>query len=151
MSETIIGELDFFLYAALTGIILSAVYDVFRILRRVYAHGTFWVAVEDFIYWLGSALFISYILLKENNGTIRWFFVLAIPLGMLVYNLTISRYLVGILSKLFNKAQHIVEKILKLLFKPFIFLWNKTRFLRKNIKKALKKSWKTIKIGIRKK
>ena len=151
MSETIIGELDFFLYAALTGIILSAVYDVFRILRRVYSHGTFWIAIEDFFYWLGSALFISYILLKENNGTIRWFFVLAIPLGMLIYNLTISRYLVEIISKIWSKIQHIVEMALKLLCKPLVFLWKKTKFFRKNVKKALKNSLKTIRIGIKKK
>jgi len=151
MSETIIVELDFFLYAALTGIILSAVYDIFRILRRVYAHGIFWIAIEDFFYWLGSALFISYILLKENNGTIRWYFVLAIPLGMLVYNLTISQYLVDIISKICTTIQHIVDKTLKLLFKPLVFFWKKTKFFRKNIRKALKNCCKTIKIGLKKK
>lgn len=150
MSTSILIELDFFLYAALSGIILSAAYDIFRILRRIYAHSCIWIAIEDFIYWIGSALFISYILLKENNGTIRWFFVLGIFLGMLIYNLTLSHYLVQFISGILNKLLTVIIRIFKTLFFPFSFFWKKTKFFRKNVKKALKKCWKTIKIGFNK-
>lgn len=162
MSEAIMAELSFFLHAALTGIVLSIVYDVFRILRRVRTHGWFAIAVEDFIYWIGSAIYISFVLMKDNNGIIRWFFVLGILIGMVVYNITISQYLVGILSKTINKILNIVENILKVLLKPVCFLWIRTKKImvkggkiggkfRKKTKKALKNCYKTIRIGLSKK
>lgn len=131
------------------------VYDVFRIIRRVHVHGCLWIAVEDFCYWLCSALYIFYVLMKENNGVIRWFFVFGILLGMLVYNVTISPFLVGILSKAIRNILNVIEKILKIVLKPIWYLWIKVkkffRFGGKKSKKALKKCYKTIKIGFSKK
>lgn len=151
MSNAISGEFYFFLYAALTGAILSAIYDIFRILRRIYPHGTVFVALEDLVYWIGSALYISYILLFENSGIIRWFFVLGLLLGMLTYNLTLSRYLVLVFSKSIRFILHLVCKVLKFLFRPLTFLWNKNKKVNKKLKKTLKKYLKTFKIGICKK
>lgn len=155
MSETILDELYFFLHAALTGIVLSAVYDVFRILRRVHTHGWVLIAIEDFFYWIGSALYITMILMKDNNGIIRWFFVIGILMGMIIYNITISQHLVGILSKIINKALNIVQKALKVLLMPvrFLLITSKkiTRKSGKILKKPLKKCYKTIRIGLSRK
>lgn len=151
MSNAISGEFHFFLYATLTGVILSAVYDILRILRRVYTHGTVLIAIEDFIYWLGSALYISYILLFENSGVIRWFFVLGLLIGMLAYNLTISRYLVSFSSKIINKVLYVVKSTINFLLKPTRCLWKSSKKVGKKLKKPLKKFLKTIKIGFSKK
>lgn len=162
MSDAITKEIQFFFHAALSGVLLSAVYDVFRILRRVHSHGNVWVAIEDFFYWIASALYISYVLMKENNGIIRWFFVLGILLGMLIYNFTIGRYLVPFISKIINKILDVVGKMLKIVLKPAAFLWKKTKKFggrggkicgkyRKKLKKALQNCFRTIKIGIKKK
>ncbi len=162
MSETIMAELYFFLHAVLTGIVLSAVYDVFRIMRRVHTHKWFLIAVEDFLYWIGSALYISYVLMNDNNGIIRWFFILGILLGMVIYNVTISQHLVGILSKTINRLLYVVKKVLNILLKPVVFLWIKSKKIwekggncqkkiTKKSKKALKNCYKTIRIGLSKK
>lgn len=151
MSTTISGEFDFFLYAAITGVILSAIYDIFRIIRRIHPHGTILVALEDIVYWIGSALCISYILLLENDGIIRWFFILGLLLGMLLYNLTISRYLVCFFSRTIRYILDIVHKVLKIVFHPLIFLYNKNKKILKKVKKALKNHLKTIRIGLCKK
>ncbi len=162
MSDTITKEIQFFLHAALSGVLLSAVYDVLRILRRIYPHGSVWVAIEDFFYWIAGALYISYVIMKENNGIIRWFFVLGILLGMLIYNFTAGRYLVPVISKIINKILHVVGKVLKIVLKPVAFLWKKTKkaggkggkFCEKysiKLKKRLHNCCKTIKIGIKKK
>lgn len=155
MSDTIMAECYFFLHAALTGVILSAIYDVFRILRRVRCHGWFWIAVEDLFYWIGSALYIFSVLMQGNNGIIRWFFVLGILLGMLVYNMTLSQHLVGALSKVIKKILDIVEIALKTVLKPITFLCIKTKKIfqksGKKVKKALKNCCKTIRIGISRK
>lgn len=162
MSETISAELSFFLHAAIIGVILSAVYDMLRIVRRVRVHGCVGVAIEDGIYWLGTALYISYVLMKENNGVIRWFFVLGMLLGMLVYNLTISRYIVGFVSKIMNRILDIVVKVLDVVLKPLRVIMKKSSRLiersgskgkktGRKVKNILKKRFKTIKIGLSKK
>lgn len=162
MSETISTELSFFLHAAFMGVILSGTYDVLRILRRIRSHGWFSIAIEDGIYWIGTALYISYVLMKENNGVIRWFFVLGMFLGMIIYNVTISRYIVGFVSKSLNRILDIVGKVLDVVWKPFRTGLKKCgKFASKGgqkgkktgrkIKNILKKRCKTIKIGLSKK
>lgn len=162
MSEKILEELYCFLHAVVTGVILAMVYDVLRIIRRVKVHGWIVVAIEDFIYWLGSALYIFSVLIKDNHGIIRWFFIIGIFMGMMVYNLTCSQYLVGVLSKIIGKILNIVEKLLKILLRPMWFLWIKTkkmlskcgnfcRKIKKSVKKPLKNCFKTIRIGLCKK
>lgn len=151
MSNAISGEFHFFIYAILTGGILSAVYDILRIFRRIYAHGFLLIAIEDFVYWLGSALYISYILLFENNGIIRWFFVLGLFIGMLIYNLTISHFLVTFFSKIISKLLHIIKDVIFFLSKPMRCLWKISKKIQKKLKKPLKNSLKTIKIGVSKK
>lgn len=162
MSDTITKEIQFFLHAALSGVLLSTVYDVLRILRRIHSHGSVWVAIEDFFYWIASALYISYVIMEENNGIIRWFFVLGILLGMLIYNFTVGRYLVPVISKIINKILDVVGRVLKIVLKPVAFLWKKTKKVGGRggkicekysikLKKALHNCCKTIKIGIKKK
>ena len=56
VSESILTELRFLLVSLLSGAAMILFYDLFRVIRRVIAHGTVWTAVEDFIYWLCCAL-----------------------------------------------------------------------------------------------
>lgn len=162
MSDGIGQELFFFLKAALTGIGLLAVYDVFRIFRRILRHGTIGVAVEDFVYWFCSGFIIFYILLRENNGRIRWFFVAGIVCGMVLYNVSISQYVVKFLSFFIKKVLDIVWKIMLTISKPFRFLMKKLahvtkknaqfgKLIGKNMKKRLKNVRKAVKIGFIKK
>ena len=94
MSQNIINEIYFFGSCVLTGIIVIAMYDVLRIFRRVIKHGVFAVGVEDFVYWVGSSFFVFHIIYIRNDGIIRGFAILAIVLGMILYNVTISHWLV---------------------------------------------------------
>lgn len=162
MSKEISGEMFFFLQAALTGIILLAAYDVLRIFRRIIKHGSIAVAIEDFIYWFCSSFIMFFVLLKENDGKIRWFFIAGIVTGMLIYNISISRYVVRFITYIISKILHIVNKVLGIILKPVAFLIKKLvqvakqgnrrgRKFRKKIKNTLKKMIKTVKISFIKK
>lgn len=162
MSDGIGQELLFFLKAALTGIGLLAAYDIFRIFRRILRHGAIGVAVEDFVYWFCSGFIIFYILLKENNGRIRWFFVAGIVCGMVLYNISISQYVVRFLSFIIKKVLDVAWKYLVIISKPIRFIVKKLAYVTKrnmqfskligrNIKKGLKSVRKAVKIGLVKK
>ncbi len=94
MSQNILVELRFLLYAIGFGAIVTAVYDIFRILRRVFPHKNLFVSLEDLIFWIAMAISVFYLLNAESDGRLRWFFVAGAALGMTVYRLTISRLIV---------------------------------------------------------
>ena len=55
----IIKELQFFGLAVLRGILIVILYDLLRILRRVFSHGVWAVAIEDLCYWLAAAFLVT--------------------------------------------------------------------------------------------
>lgn len=147
MSFLIIEELMLFLHALAAGVGLLALYDVLRILRKVFPHGGLLVAVEDISYWIFNALFIFYMMYRENSGTVRAYAVAGIIIGMFAYNLTVSPWVVKWVSWL-----------LSFLLRPFVFVWKHTvgrafRIVRKMckiLKKRLKKTGKQFTIILQK-
>lgn len=140
MSETIFREMEFLGNSVLTGIFLLIIYDGLRILRRTIPHSRGVVNIEDFMYWLAVTFFVFSLLYRENDGGIRWFAVLGIFCGMLLYSFTVSPFIVRFFSFILGKVVKVVMRIVKFLWKPL-----------EVAKKGLKKQWKTIRMVIRKK
>lgn len=143
MSGQIVSEGQFLFSCFLSGICITAVYDCFRIFRRVIRHGTFWIALEDLVFWFGAAVFLFFMLYETNNGVIRWFSIAGAAVGMLIYKYTIGEHLVEIMSTIIKTIQDIVKRFLRFLFRPIKRLINralsKGRKLRKKLKKQVKK------------
>jgi spore cortex biosynthesis protein YabQ len=131
MSQNIINEIYFFGCCVLTGIAVISMYDILRIFRRIVKHGVFAIGLEDFIYWVGSSFFVFHIIYIRNDGIIRGFAILAIILGMLIYNVTISHVLVKYISMVLNKIIDIVTA-------PIKWIVKKSSKLLKNCYKAVK-------------
>lgn len=117
MSQNIINEAYFFGCCVLTGITVIFMYDVLRIFRRIIIHGVIAIGIEDFIYWVGSSFFVFHIIYIRNDGVLRGFAILAIVLGMIMYNLTISNILVKYISMILNKIIKIVTAPIKWIYK----------------------------------
>lgn len=158
MSEVIAWEGIFFLRCFLSGILMICFYDMIRIVRRIISHNIFAVAVEDILYWVLCGIFIFLLLYHGNGGTIRWFAIAGVMIGMLVYNLTISRYFVKYVSGLINGMIRLTGKVLGFVFGPFFkvaggikrVLGKKYKKVLKYTRKGLKKSLKKFKIVITK-
>ena len=156
MSGQIVSEGQFLLSCFIAGICITIAYDVLRIFRRVCRHNTFWVAIEDLIFWMGAAIFLFYVLYETNNGVIRWFSVVGAAIGMLVYKNLIGEHLVEIMSTLIRYIQDVVSGVIRTLFRPAKRLfkrvsskWKKERRkLKKQIKKKLTGNIKKVKITL---
>lgn len=111
-------ETVFMLYSLLLGIIITFIYDLLRIFRRVIAHNIFWISVEDICFWGFCATEVFLLMYHVSNGTMRWFAVMGALAGMLVYNQTVSRFLVKYLSLVLKKILGGIRKILRIIFKP---------------------------------
>jgi spore cortex biosynthesis protein YabQ len=146
MSKAINQELLFFLSSILTGVLIALLYDIIRIIRRLVKHGSFWVALEDTVYWIGSALVVFIMMYEKNDGAIRGFSIAGIILGMIVYNGSVSRILVRYISIVLNGIIHILYKVFRILTTPFRFLFRKFGV---SVKWTKKKAGKTSNIFLK--
>lgn len=132
MSQVILGELRVVGVAILSGAVITIIYDVLRIFRRVISHGNLWIGIEDFIFWLWAAFWIFSVLYRENDGNLRMYTMIAMGAGMLLYHQTISEPVVRILGK-------ILKRLLKILLYPIKMLKIYIIFFGKKLKKLFGK------------
>lgn len=139
MSPGILKELQFFGLAVLRGVLILILYDLLRIFRRVVPHGIYAIALEDVLYWTGTALLIFQLLYRENDGAVRGYALFAVAVGMLFYHQTISSWLVENIAVILNWCLGIV-------LKPFSIIWKKivqvfraaAKFYKKKLKNKIK-------------
>lgn len=139
MSAEIMGELDFLLRSMLLGVMITFLYDVIRIFRRVVRHGAFLVSMEDLAYWVLVSCSVFYLLYRENNGILRWFVVMGAAAGMLFYKATVGRPFVAFSAWGIGKILGFFGKIFRFLTKPL-------RIMGGGMKKQLTKAWKVFKM-----
>lgn len=127
MSQGILEELQVVGVAFLCGSVITIVYDLIRIFRRVIAHGNFWIGVEDFAFWIWTALWIFSVLYRENDGSFRMYTILAMVLGMIFYHGTLSEPFVRFSGK-------VLKKVVSLFLYPLKKLKNRISFFGKKLK-----------------
>lgn len=114
------NENEFMFHALCTGILITFVYDVLRILRRVFPQGGFLVSLEDLLFWLYCAVKVFLLMYHESNGTLRWFAVLGALTGMLLYKKLVSPFLVKYVSMALQKVLHILARAARVVLGPLI-------------------------------
>lgn len=139
MSPGIIKELQFFGLAVLRGALILALYDMIRIFRRVVPHGIFAVALEDVLYWAGTALLIFQLLYRENDGALRGYALFAVAVGMFFYHQTLSGWLVSHTAGALNWCLGILLRPVKALYRKIVQVLRMVlRFYKKKLKKQVK-------------
>lgn len=142
MSLDIVVELYFLLHCFGMGVLITVLYDILRILRRVIPHNLLAVSLEDLLYWIVCSLLIFAMLIRENNGVLRWFAVAGAMLGMLLYKKTLGFLFVKYVSLLLQRLLHLVGRFFAVLLKPL-------NVVKRRIVWTRKKSPKWLKMGIR--
>lgn len=139
MSPGILKELQFFGLAVIRGILILVLYDLIRIFRRIVPHGVWAVALEDILYWAGTALLIFQLLYRENDGAVRGYALFAVAVGMLFYHQTVSGWLVENIAGVLNWCFGILLKPLRIIWKKVVQVFRiAARFYKKKLKKRLK-------------
>ena len=85
MGDFIRDEALIFLESLYAGLKVMAGYDILRLIRIIKTHSRILAGIEDYIYWTVSGIYIFVQIYTYNNGTLRWFIILGIILGGLVY------------------------------------------------------------------
>ena len=103
----------FLLHSFLLGVGITFLYDILRILRRVFAHSTSMVSLEDLAFWIYCAGKVFLLMFHESNGNLRWFAVLGALAGMYLYHRTISPFFVKYVALGLNTLLHPIRKALR--------------------------------------
>ena len=126
------NENVFLLHAVLLGVEITFLYDILRILRRVFAHSGIMVSLEDIAFWIYCAGEVFLLMFRESNGNLRWFAVLGALTGMYLYHRAFSPLLVKYISGLLNSILNPIRR--------------KLRAVKSWLKKQLTSLWKMLKI-----
>ena len=133
----IVNQAFIFIIFIVIGVVIGILFDIFRVLRKIFKTVDFITYIEDALFWILTGLIILYSIFVYNNGEIRLFMFVAILIGLLLYILFVSKFIlkislsiINIIKKIFITIFHIVEipfkalgKFIKMIFfKPISFI-----------------------------
>lgn len=124
MEFSLASQTVYFLYSILFGVILSALYDVVRVLRLSGFTKLWQIVLTDIMYFVFCALLTFLFSLPFNKGSVRYFVIFGEAVGFILYRYTLGevmtsvyRFLIRLIHKIFEKSLKIVmffsNKLLK--------------------------------------
>ena len=84
-------EMMVFLAAVVSGGIVRLIYQCIRCFRRIVSHTLAAIGVEDLIFWLGSAVYLFVQIYHTSDGSIRWYFILGVALGVILMSVFLNK------------------------------------------------------------
>lgn len=136
-----------FIVFTIVGIIIGVLFDIFRILRKSFKTKDIVTYIEDILFWILTGIIILFSMYKFSNGELRFFMIIGIIMGTLMYMITFSRYvikisvfIIKIIKTIIVYPVKVVEKILKkIIIRPIFiicinFKKNFINFVKKNKK-----------------
>ena len=136
-----------FMVFIINGILIGLLFDFFRIMRRTFKTNNIITYIEDFIFWILTGIILLYSIFTFNNGEIRIYMFLGVLLGITLYMLSISSYVIKINVKIINFIKMIIAKIIEIILYPIKLLlkilksifYKPVAFIIINIRKIIKK------------
>lgn len=105
VSREVYHEMNFFLAAFITGLMLKALGNLLNLFRAAVRHNALATAAEDIFYWIVAALTVFLVSFLKNDGLIRGFSLLGIGLGILAFKLTFGRIFQIVILRLGKKRK----------------------------------------------
>lgn len=126
----------------------GAVFDLFRAVRKSFGANMLTTSLGDILFWFIISAGITAVIFSVNSGQIRWFEIIGIALGGILYFLLLSSLVMSVMGFVFKIFIKIFSTILKFVLTPIFFLYKMikrpfcwlikkaSRFLKKSIKRA---------------
>ena len=132
MDITAAHQVLVFFAMVLCGALCGVLFDLFRGIRyrRKTRKGV--VAVQDLVFWVLELFLVYAVLFSLNYAYVRAFELVALVLGSVLYFMTLSVFVVSLVSRLTQTA----EKICRVIMKP---VCKTAGFVKKAIKKSMDK------------
>lgn len=131
---TISEELRLFFLSCIAGGIFGIYYDIFRTLRIVIPHHSFFVFLEDAVFLGTYAVFLSAFASAEARGELRAYYAFGGILGFILYYFTVGKFIV----RLMERIVQLLKSLFNIIVKPAKFLMVKFVGINKNSVKSNK-------------
>lgn len=124
MRFSLADQTIYFLCSILFGLVISALYDVFKLLRLLGFTKLWQMVLWDVLYFLLTAFMTVMFALPFNRGAVRYFVIFGEALGFFTYRFTLGSlttpvfvFLIRVFRKIFKKSLEILRKISNKLLK----------------------------------
>lgn len=132
---TISEQAFLFLACVKTGIIMGILYDVVRVLRRIFDHPNWLIQIEDLLYWVACGCLAFIMIFWRNYGQIRGFVFVGILIGAVLYFTTISRWVINIVTQIIKSLVIIpIQCIMKIISIPIRYVFKVSSLINKKRK-----------------
>lgn len=142
---TVHEQLILFGLSCVFGAVLGVCYDVFRTLRVIFPHNTWLVVIEDVLFLIGYAVFLSVFASAAARGELRFYYVVGNIIGFIIYFFTVGSAVISTMKKLFSLVSRIVCFIMRPFSIVYVFLREKAGLKFVESSKVFVKSLKNVK------
>ena len=111
-----------FLYSLFLGVILGAVYDLFRVLRSFLPRRKVTDALLDVLYWIIAIISLLLFVLTVSGGIMRWYVLLGVFGGGFLYMASLS----VIVFRSLRASVLILKKLLGMMTYPLYFVLSRS-------------------------
>jgi len=139
-----INQAYLFLIFTVNGILIGFLFDIFRILRKSFKTNDLVTYIEDIIFWILTGIIILYSMCKFCDGELRGFTIIGIAMGVILYMLTISTYIIKVSVFIINILKTIIGKTLSIIIYPFKLIFKLISIICINIRKWFSESTNNI-------
>lgn len=139
-------ETKLFLLSFLIGLVFGAVYDVLRVIRIVKKHHKTVIFIEDFCFIVFCAFWYFVFSTDMARGQIRFFILVGIFIGFVIYLLTVGSLTTRLATGIRNIYERFEAWLKRKIFTP-IYTNIKNKIVQSYI--SLKKSIKSRKKGLK--
>lgn len=112
-----------FLVFLLNGVIIGLIFDFFRIVRKSFKTTNIITYIQDILFWILTGISIIFCMYKYSDGEIRFFMLLGIILGFLLYLLMFSPFIIQICVFIIKYIKKIIKYTIKLIISPLNMIY----------------------------
>lgn len=114
--ETLFQQLYAFAVTIVAGAAMGVVFDVFRALRSSAQPRSLLTWVSDILYWVAVTPVVAGLLLHANWGELRFYVVLGMALGLVLYFVLLSPVVLEVLFFIGRSVSYIVSTVIHIVW-----------------------------------
>jgi len=122
LAEPVTSQFMVFFYTILTGVLAGFLYDVYAGIGYVIRLKKIGTLLGDIIYWVCLTILVYALLLNYNQGEVRFFVLLGLGTGALVYFRLSRRWMRKLVIKTIELLIRLVNWLVAILFFPIRML-----------------------------
>ncbi len=118
MYNSVPAEIQFFITCMLAGLVVTFLYDLLRISRRIVNVNDVVINAEDLVFFVVAAVILFYAAYVKNSGEIRWQWFIGGALGVFLYVVIVKNRILNAGVAIYKFLVKIIGVVIKIILFP---------------------------------